>query len=518
MKLENWFQFALICLVITHVVLGERDFYKILGVERNASQDEIKKAYRQLAVKYHPDKRKDDPNAEEKFIEISNAYAILSDEEKRQLYDRYGEAGVDPRAQQQGPRGGGSFHAHDAFRMFEQFFGGGANFGFNFGTAGQQRPPRQQNFFNQGNNRYGSTPERPADLYANAMNVYHLSAQSFQQAVLKNVDDLWVVQFYRNSQSNKFVQEFDTLAQQLKGFAKLGVVNADKEASLVSDYGIEKYPTFLIFHHGANHATPEKYNGEPNVQQLMDTSLSRLPNHVSGLTKGNYEQFLSDNEKPKLILFVSKFKAPPSFNAVAFRYRNRVSCGLIFKNEQEKLNLFEVKQYPTLVWIGMDGSTSVYVGDMDPKSVSNFLEKQLNASATKSAVNPETLLHLTKDNHQQLCNESTSICIIFVLDSLQSQSERASAIQTMREVQTKHPKLAAMWIDDEQTKFIRQFKENKPSFENRVLLFRPKKQKYLWFQQSPQTNQLNDYIDAAISGDVTWHTMEEAAEGFGAFR
>ena len=76
-----------------------------------------------------------------------------------------------------------------------RFFGGGG--GFNFGTAGQQqRPPRQQ--YNQGNNRYGSTPERPSDLYANAKNVYHLSAQSFQQAVLKNTEELWVVQFYRS--------------------------------------------------------------------------------------------------------------------------------------------------------------------------------------------------------------------------------------------------------------------------------------------------------------------------------
>lgn len=467
-------------------------------------------------MKYHPDKRKDDPSAEEKFIEISNAYSILSDEEKRQLYDRYGEAGVDPRAQQQGPRGG-NFHAQDAFRMFEQFFGGGS-FGFNFGTAGQ-RPPRQ-NTFNQGNNRYGSTPERPADLYANSKNLYQLSAQTFQQAVLRNQDELWVIQFYRNSQSNKFVQEYETVAEKLKGFAKLGVVNGDKEGSLAAEYGVEKYPTFLIFHQGSSHATAEKFVGEPGVQQLLDAAVSKIPNHVVGLTKVNYERFLSDNEKPKAILFVSKLKSPPFFNAVASRYKNQISCGLVFKNEQEKLNLFEVNHFPSIIWIGMDGSTSVYIGDMDPKSVSIFLEKQLNASRTKNTINPETLLHLTKDNHQLLCNDTSSVCVIFVLDSLQPHTERASAIQIMREIQTKHPKFSVSWIDDEQTKFIRQFKETKPSFENRVLVFRPKRQKYLWFQQPlQQAPQLSEFLNTAANGDIVWQTMEVNGEApFDSFR
>ncbi|MEM3400025.1 MAG: molecular chaperone DnaJ [Candidatus Micrarchaeia archaeon] len=76
--------------------MEERDYYEILGVDRNATLDEIKKAYRELALKYHPDRNKS-PEAEEKFKEISRAYAVLSDPEKRREYDRFGRAGFDSR-------------------------------------------------------------------------------------------------------------------------------------------------------------------------------------------------------------------------------------------------------------------------------------------------------------------------------------------------------------------------------------------------------------------------------------
>ena len=68
----------------------KRDLYEVLGVSRNASQDEIKKAYRKLAIQYHPDKNPGDASAEEKFKEIAEAYAILSDQDKRARYDRFG--------------------------------------------------------------------------------------------------------------------------------------------------------------------------------------------------------------------------------------------------------------------------------------------------------------------------------------------------------------------------------------------------------------------------------------------
>ena len=76
--------------------MSKRDYYEVLGVQRNASEAELKKAYRRLAMKYHPDRNPDDKDAENNFKEAKEAYEILSDSRKRAAYDQFGHAGVDP--------------------------------------------------------------------------------------------------------------------------------------------------------------------------------------------------------------------------------------------------------------------------------------------------------------------------------------------------------------------------------------------------------------------------------------
>lgn len=107
--------------------MAKRDLYEILGVAKNATQDEIRKAYRKLAMKFHPDRNPDSKDAEEKFKEAKEAYEILSDEQKREAYDRYGHAGVDPNAGMGGMGGGmGGAGFADAFGdIFGEIFGGG---------------------------------------------------------------------------------------------------------------------------------------------------------------------------------------------------------------------------------------------------------------------------------------------------------------------------------------------------------------------------------------------------------
>jgi molecular chaperone DnaJ len=103
--------------------MAKRDFYDVLGVNRDASDDDIKKAYRKLAMKFHPDRNPDNPKAEESFKEAKEAYEVLSDGQKRAAYDQFGHAGVDPNMGGAGPRGGpGNFS--DAFGdIFGDIFG-----------------------------------------------------------------------------------------------------------------------------------------------------------------------------------------------------------------------------------------------------------------------------------------------------------------------------------------------------------------------------------------------------------
>jgi molecular chaperone DnaJ len=119
----------------------KRDYYEVLGVGRNASEEEVKRAYRGLAVKFHPDKNPDDPHAEEKFKELGEAYDVLMDSDKRAAYDRFGHG-----AFASGGAGFGGFH--DPFDIFREVFGGGG-FGGGifetfFGGAGGHTEDRQR--------------------------------------------------------------------------------------------------------------------------------------------------------------------------------------------------------------------------------------------------------------------------------------------------------------------------------------------------------------------------------------
>lgn len=123
--------------------MAKRDYYEVLGVSKTASADEIKKAYKKMAIKYHPDRNPGDKEAEEKFKEAAEAYDVLHDEQKRARYDQFGHEGVNGA----GGFGGGGFsggmNMDDIFSMFGDIFGGRGGFGSGFGGGfggGQRRP------------------------------------------------------------------------------------------------------------------------------------------------------------------------------------------------------------------------------------------------------------------------------------------------------------------------------------------------------------------------------------------
>ena len=130
----------------------KRDYYEVLGVDKNATEDQIKKAYRTIAIKYHPDRNPGNKEAEEKFKEAAEAYDVLRDPEKRQRYDQFGFEGMNG---QGGFGGSGGMTMDDIFSMFGDIFGGGS-FGGGFGDF--------SGFGGFGGSRGGKRVEKGADL------------------------------------------------------------------------------------------------------------------------------------------------------------------------------------------------------------------------------------------------------------------------------------------------------------------------------------------------------------------
>ncbi|MGD8429996.1 MAG: molecular chaperone DnaJ, partial [Ectothiorhodospiraceae bacterium] len=114
--------------------MAKRDYYEVLGVAPNASEDDLKKAYRRMAMKYHPDRNPGDTEAESRFKEAKEAYEVLADPQKRAAYDQFGHAGVDPNSGMGGAAGGAGFGAGASFAdifsdVFGDIFGGGGRGG-----------------------------------------------------------------------------------------------------------------------------------------------------------------------------------------------------------------------------------------------------------------------------------------------------------------------------------------------------------------------------------------------------
>ncbi|MCK4537771.1 MAG: molecular chaperone DnaJ [Candidatus Krumholzibacteria bacterium] len=135
--------------------MEKRDYYEVLGIDRSTSSDDIKKAYRKLALKYHPDKNPGNKDAEEKFKEATEAYEVLRDEDKRSRYDQFGHAGLGGAGQGGSPFGGfGGYDLSDALRAFMRDFGGGGFGGFEdlFGGGGGRRRRSGGRTYVRGNN------------------------------------------------------------------------------------------------------------------------------------------------------------------------------------------------------------------------------------------------------------------------------------------------------------------------------------------------------------------------------
>jgi DnaJ family protein C protein 10 len=175
------------------------DYYDLLGISKDAGDRDIRRAFKKLALKLHPDKNQDDPHAHENFLKINRAYEVLKDEELRKKYDTYGEEGLK-----------------------EDHFGGHY---------------KSWQFYNQ---EFG--------IYDEDTEIITLSRSDFEQSVI-NSGDLWFVNFYSPNchHCHNLAPTWREVGRELQGVVRIGAVNCGEDWGLCNQQGIHSFPSLLIF-------------------------------------------------------------------------------------------------------------------------------------------------------------------------------------------------------------------------------------------------------------------------------
>jgi len=417
------------------ISLTKEDYYKILGIKRTASEREIKKAFKKLSLKYHPDKNKDKTEwAKNMFIKVANAYEVLSDTEKRQIYDKYGEEGVKKQTEREnsGHGGHGGFGGGDFDDIFNNFMGGGHRRGGHGGFHGHQEEEEQD-----------------VDLFPNT-DVINLSMDSISKLYRRR--EIWFVLFYKPND-----QELKTLVELTKTLAE-------------KVYGIFKVPLIVYFPEGSQ--SEEVYRGVKKWENIFKFGASKMQSFVRVINSNNYGDFVNENPtQHKIVLFTQRKSTPPLFKALSKHFKDKLSFGEIRQSEKELAQRFEVKAFPSVLVIS---DAENYKGVRYEGALTrDALEKFLNQYAYSPLKKEDTVAikELTADNYNKYkqCSETDSknICVIYYTQSESLSGEENLMLENIAKKYIKDPikvfyikanKYKNIWVsfakEDEDSKFI----------------------------------------------------------------
>ncbi|XP_038072415.1 dnaJ homolog subfamily C member 10-like isoform X1 [Patiria miniata] len=262
---RSWVKTTLIALallsLLTVISSASQDYYELLGIERDASNKDIRRAFKKLALKMHPDKNLDDPKAHDKFVEINRAYEVLKDDDLRKKYDRFGEEGLKDQ------QGQGRWNRYESWQYYKTEFG-----------------------------LYDEDPE-----------VVTLSKTDFEQSVFG--EDIWFVNFYspRCHHCHDLAPIWREFAKEMEGVIRIGAVNCHDDNPLCTAQGIRFFPTLKIYPQN------EEFTGNRKLQDLIKHALWLVKAEVHSIWTGNFKTILL-SEKHKDQPWVISYCGAPEGN------------------------------------------------------------------------------------------------------------------------------------------------------------------------------------------------------------
>lgn len=540
--------------LFTTTVLCDEDYYKILGIRRDASHKEIKDAYRKLSLKWHPDKNPDNKEeAEQKFMDISKAYEVLSDEEKRRKYDQFGEEGVFGNNM----GGGGGFQGgFDPNEIFRTFFGGGGGggqrFEFNFGGPGGGG----QNFFFHGGNggpfggfggngnggggphgRPRRAQNHPNDFYDEKSGIENIDEGLYKEKIgNKNSDEIWIVEYYSPScpHCKEFVKQYTKLAKLYKNMIKIGAVDCASQRRLCDKLKVNGVPRIDLV--GPNGRRKTFDGHERSVKALDEWVAANMPSQIKSLTSANLDKFVMESmTQPRVILFTNKNEQGPLFKSLSNHFKGRITFATVKENEKELVDMFNVDKIPS-VYVTTSGNNldqrQKYTGATSFDVMKEFLEaftmrqrpnfrkRENTPSAKKDSGNggndDVAFVELTMNSAKELLDDSKSgkSVAVFLTKGSDPLTEAEKATLGVVAEKYKRDGIKVAWAKRANFEsLLKAFKIEGAAaageVENDLLIVRPKNSKYAWCATGDLNEQKTDLcLERVVGGEIKWTKFE----------
>ena len=477
---------SIFVILISFSNCGE-DYYRLLGVRRDASKEEIRRAFKKLSLKYHPDKNKNKKNpekAKEMFIKIANAYEVLNDDKLRQIYDQHGEEGV-KQHQQGGFQQGGNLND-----IFNIFFRRGGGF--------------QQNF-----------EEGPEKNFFENTDVLLLKMENLSKLLSRR--KIWFVYFFKskNPGFEEMKNKINDIASQSYGIFNFGAVNCKEDEEICEDYSVFSTPKIFYFPDSGN--DEEEYKGKVDFQSIFKFGSRLMQNFVRVINKDNFDDFITTHsERFHVLLFTSKKSTPPLFKALSKDYLNHLSFGEIRQSENELIKSFDVKKFPTLIVLVEPETNEVDIYKEDLKY--DNIKKFLNNYAYKKRKENKTIkvreLNSNTYNRLGMCstNDNKNICLIFFVNKEKLDN---SEYKTLENIGDKfiddHVKVFYLNVNKYKGIF-NSFGDNDINFENTsAIILKGKRKKFIPISKENYSNIKDFYniMDNVLSGGGNFKQLKK---------
>ncbi|KAJ6425241.1 hypothetical protein OIU84_025921 [Salix udensis] len=556
----------LLSLILLTLEAKTIDPYKVLGVEKNAGQREIQKAFHKLSLQYHPDKNKN-KGAQEKFAEINNAYEILSDEEKRKNYDLYGDEKGNPGFNAGYPedQGGYSYFTNGGqgknsytFRpgdwqdMGDQ--GNSRSFSFSFGGSSSQSSfgfglnDMFSNFFggDLGGGKFGgstrsqsrsqtgskSSPKRIKAINSQVFNK-EIAGQGMTWILLSYTSLLKGNQYYES-----IVQE---VADSLQGALKVGSINCETEMSFCKELGTQprRVPRVFVYSNKASDkGSLVEYNGDLVAKTLKSFCQDHLPRFSKRIDLKQLQSYSGEEENlPRVLLLSTKKDTPVIWRALSGLFHKRfifndVEVHDVTDPVTKKLG---VDSLPAIVGWLSNGEKHVLKSGISVKDLKSavhdlstllegFEKKNKKAAASKDrTASKDRKAHadsggkhvslLTVSNFDALCGGKTPVCIIGGFRSSKVREKLEDILSKVSQKSLSRRRNAASVYGDsisytlldvaKHPSFLNAFdKSGYKSSDKLLLAYKPRKQKFAAFKGEMTAEEVEKFISSVLNGDV----------------